>query len=200
MTRFTTRPELLTGPTARTTTALTCTLAAAGFLALGCAPGEGDGEGASDTAAATGADTAGGVDTAARPGRTVRDTLVTDTGRAGDAPDTLVFQREREAATETTDTVAADTAPTRSWPAGGYMVYLREGVVPDSVAADHGVEPESLEPTLPGFYARLTAEQATALGRDERVKEMAKQIEERPLPEPRKIPTGADGTDTASGG
>jgi len=77
------------------------------------------------------------------------------------------------------------------------MVYVRRGASPDSVAADHGVDSLRPVPELPGFYARLTADQARSLTGDDRVREMARQIEGEPMPEPRTMPTGED---TASGG
>ncbi len=174
-----TRSPTLAGHTARTTT-LTCTLTAVGLLALGCAPAGENGESPPDTAATTAADT---VPAGEMTG--------TDEGDTATGADTM------EAPPARAGTVSADTGG-RTWPRGGYMVYLREGIDPDSVAADHGVDSVSVEPTLPGFYARLTAEQATALGRDERVRQMAKQIEEEAPPEPREIPTVGE-ADTASG-
>lgn len=176
-----TRSHTLAGLTARTTT-LACTLAAVGLLALGCAPGGEGGESPPDTAAATVEDTV--------PAGEITEI---DEGDTATGADTMEAHPHHAPA----GTVSAETGG-RTWPRGGYMVYLREGVDPDSVAAEHGVDSVSVEPTLPGFYARLTAEQATALGRDERVQEMAKQIEEEAPPEPREIPT-VGGADTASG-
>lgn len=174
-----TRSHTLAGLTARTTT-LACTLGAAGLLALGCAPSGDGGETPPDTTAATAEDTV--------PAGEMTEPAEGDTATGMDT---------MEAHHAPPGTVSADTGG-RTWPRGGYMVYLREGVDPDSVAADHGIDSVSVESTLPGFYARLTAEEATALGRDERVEQMAKQIEEEAPPEPREIPTAGE-ADTASG-
>lgn len=174
-----TRSDTFPGLSARTTT-LACTLGAVGLLALGCTPGGEDGETPSDTAAAT-----------------VEDTVPAEETTGIDEGDTATGVDTMEAQHAPAGTVSADTTG-RTWPRGGYMVYLREGVDPESVAADHGLDSVSVEPTLPGFYVRLTAEEATALGRDERVEQMAKQIEEEAPPEPRELPT-VGGADTASG-
>lgn len=152
-------------------------------LAAACGPAEEAGEASSpDTLAPGPSDTAAAGDTAAP------DTLP-DAGPPGGA-DTLGADRNAGRA----DTAPADTAgPTR--PPGRYMVYVRRGAVPDSVAADHGVDSLRLVPELPGFHARLTAGQATSLARDERVRDMARQIEgDRAPPEPRQMPAGRDTT------
>lgn len=166
-------------------------LAAAALLAAGCGQaGSPGGEVGGDTAAvAAGGDTAPADVRAADTMETAPDgPAEADTAdRGGPAPtDTAPTAAARA------DTAVSDTAG-RRWPPGGYMVYVRRGENPDSVAAAYGVRPDTVLAGLPGFYARLTAEQASCLARDERVKELARQIEERrPMDEPRGIPVAPD--------
>lgn len=172
-------------PVTRLAAALVLTAA----LAAACGPTEEAGEASPpDTLAPGPSDTAAAADTA------VPDTLpdVDTLGSGGPAAE----DPASEGGAGRADTAPADTAgPTR--PAGRYMVYVRRGAVPDSVAADHGVDSLRVVPELPGFYARLTAEQATSLVRDERVRDMARQIEGRAMPEPQTLPSEGD---TAPGG
>lgn len=180
-------------PTSRTASILTAALL--GLAAAGCGPSEEPG--AADAPAG---------DTAARPGTEAPAAEAPDTVGAAPAPDTA-DGAEAPAVDQPAETAAAapapdDTAPapdtvSRRWVPGGYMVYVRRGESPDSVAADHGVRPDTVLAGLPGFYARLTAEQAGSLARDERVRQLARQLEERPAREPRTIPSAPD---TGGGG
>lgn len=179
-------------PTPRTASIVAAALL--GLAAVGCGPAEEPG--AADAPAG---------DTAARPGTEAPAAGAPDTVGAAPAPDTA-DDTEAPAVDQPADTAAApargDTAPaadtvTRRWVPGGYMVYVRRGESPDSVAADHGVRPDTVLADLPGFYARLTADQAGSLARDERVRQLARQLEERPAREPRTIPSAPD---TGGGG
>lgn len=177
------------GRHARTTAAaLPLLLAAAGLLAAGCGAQQDAGEeGPPDTLAAAADDTAAAASA---------DTVAADTAGAEDAPADTGAGAGVDTAAGSGGAVV-DTAD-RRWPPGGYVVYLRRDEIPDSVAADHGVEPDTVLAELPGFYARLTADQAGGLARDERVRELARQLEERPTPGPRGMPSG--GGDTTGGG
>lgn len=176
----------------RTSAALPLLLAAAVLLAAGCGAGQDGGEeGPPPDTTTAAADTAAPADSPTAPA----DGPAEEADSAAEAADSVA--PSPDTAPAVAEEPAADTAD-RRWQPGGYLVYLRSGESPDSVAAAHGVEPDTVLAGLPGFYARLTADQAGALALDERVRELARQLEERPMPEPRGMPTG--GGDTTGGG
>ena len=181
------------GPVGRLAAALAVTLTAATLVA-GCGPAAETGDEASEAPDTMAPGPA--ADTAAGEAPRGADTAAIDTLPAG-AVDTSAAAGEggTEDAEAGADTASADSVAPAPGP-GAYMVYVRRGASPDSVAADHGVDSLRLVPELPGFYARLTAEQARSLAGDDRVREMARQIEGEPMPEPRTMPMGED---TASG-
>lgn len=189
------------GPTDRTSGAVavgSAALASAVLLTAACGPVDEAGREGPDTLTAhdtqatrdSPADTLGpAADTVAGNLEVRVDSPAADSVAAADTTEAA----PRAAADTSPEQAEEDTAGRRMSP-GGYVVYVRRGESPDSVAAAYGVEPDTVLSGLPGFYARLTAEQATCLSRDARVRELARQLEERPLPEPRGMPTGGDTT------